>query len=307
MTDTTNSTVSPGPAAEPTRSAAGPASTWFAVDIGRIMSLPERLRALWPHELRPRASETGAATSARDAPMGDETGAGEAPTETVVLGEPFAADSKRGLDVLTAWLTGFTAELNLTRSRITIVISSGDEIAQLEVCLCDDTCLAILVLGGAGFDEFAGFELLRRLRPQELAQVTEELCALIEEDCVLTLTYLTAAKVSGMEFLHRVDGTWFRPTLKRDGETVTVGAEQNLANTAVRTLLATILTRLRTTVTPRAQANGGVRADGEVGANRETGANGGVRADGEVGPNGETGVNGGVRANGEAGVNGRRT
>lgn len=233
---------------------AGPGSSWFAVDIARIMRLPERLRTLWPHELMPRADAVGTAS------VGEGTGAAsvdEAPeaapvagrgiTETLMLGEPSSRDSRRGFDVLTAWLTGFAAELNLTRSRITIVISSGDEIAHLEVSLCEDICLAILVLRGEGFAEFAGFELLRRLRPQDLAQITEELCALVDKDCVLTLTYLDEAKVAGMEFLHRVDGTWARPTLERDGETITVGSEQNLESNAVRILLATVLTRLRTT------------------------------------------------------------
>lgn len=262
MTDTTDST-------------AGPGSTWFVVDISRIMSLPDRLRALWPHELMPRAGEAWATTSAREAPpLGSDPGAGEAATETVKLGVPFAPDSKRGLDVLTAWLTGFAAELNLTRSRITIVISSGEETAHLEVGLCDDICLSILVLRGEGFDEFAGFELLRRLRPQDLAQVTEDLCSLIEKDCVLSLTYLNEAKVAGMEFLHRVDGAWARPTLERDGETITVGVEQNLESTAVRTLLATILTRLRTTVTQQAPADGGTSAHGWASVNGAASANG---------------------------------
>ncbi|TSI13230.1 hypothetical protein [Brevibacterium aurantiacum] len=168
-------------------------------------------------------------------------------TETVMLGESAGRDSKRGPDVLTAWLTGFTAELNLTRSRMTIVISSGDETAHLEVSLCDDICLAILVLHGKGFEEFEGFELLRRLEPSELGRVTEELCSLVEKDCVLTLTYLSEAKVAGMEVLHRVDGTWARPTLERDGDTITVGAENSLEANAVRVLLAAILTRLQTT------------------------------------------------------------
>lgn len=260
MTDTTNSAARPGCGAAEAGRAAGLATSaaerggkWFAVDVGRIMSLPDRLRTLWPHELMPRADDAGA-TSAGETPQGEDPRAGEAITETVMLGEPFAMDSKRGFDVLTAWLTGFTAELNLTRSRITIVISSGDETAHLEVGLCDDICLAILVLRGEGFEEFDGFELLRRFRPQDLAQVTEELCSLVEKDCVLTLTYLNEARVAGMEFLHRMGGSWTRPTLERDGESITVGVERDTEGTAVRTLLAAILTRLRTTVTQRATA-----------------------------------------------------
>lgn len=242
--------------------AARPGSAWFAVDIARIMGLPQRLRTLWPHELMPRADTAGTTsagnaagtTAARDTAGTTSEGqratvvapgADKGITDTVMLGDCAGRESKRGLDVLTAWLTGFTAELNLTRSRITIVISSGDETAHLEVSLCDDICLAILVLHGEGFDEFAGFEFLRRLRPQELGQVTDELSSLIEKDCVLTLTYLSETKVAGMEFLHRVDGTWARPTLERNGGTITMGAECNLDANAVRVLLAATLTRLQ--------------------------------------------------------------
>ena len=227
-------------------SAVGSGGMWIAVDIARIMGLPERLRTLWPHELMPR-TEAAETTSAGVRAMGVTPDAGSKITETVMLGESAGRDSKRGPDVLTAWLTGFTAELNLTRSRITIVISSGDETAHLEVSLCDDICLAILVLHGEGFEEFEGFELLRRLEPSELGRVTEELCSLVEKDCVLTLTYLSEAEVAGMEFLHRVDGTWARPTLERDGETITVGPERSLEANAVRVLLAATLTRLQTT------------------------------------------------------------
>ena len=230
-------------------SAVGSGSTWFAVDIARIMGLPERLRTLWPHELMPRTeSET---TSAGVRAMGVKSDIGRGIMETVMLGESAGRDSKRGPDVLTAWLTGFTAELNLTRSRIAIVISSGDEAAHLEVSLCDDICLAILVLHGEGFEEFEGFELLRRLKPSELGRATEELCSLVEKDCVLTLTYLSEAEVAGMEFLHRVDGTWARPTLERDGDTITVGTESSLDVNAVRVLLAATLTRLQTTTGSR--------------------------------------------------------
>ena len=178
------------------------------------------------------------------------TGAGKEVAETVMLGDSADRKSERGLDVLTAWLTGFTAELNLTRSRITIVISSGDETAHLEVSLCDDICLAVLVLHGEDFAEFDGFELLRRLRAQELGQVTEELCSLVVEDCVLTLTYVSETAVAGMEFLHRVDGTWARPRLERTGGTITVGAERQVGADAVRVLLAATLTRLRTMMFP---------------------------------------------------------
>lgn len=279
------------------------------------MRLPERLKTLWPHGLMPRAGDAGAAATAgtpADAASADDTTAvgtpaddpsagrtsarraegttsagdtspderpvaGKALAETLMLGEPSGAVSKRGFDVLTAWLTGFAAELNLTRSRMTIVISSGVETAHLEVCLCDDIILALLVLHGAGFEDFAGFELLRRLRPQDLAQVTEELCSLLEEDCVLSLTYLDEAKTAGMEFLHRVDGTWARPTLEREGATITVGAEHDMGNSAVRTLLAATITRLWTTSTQRHAADGGQpQADGQRHAadGRQPGADG---------------------------------
>lgn len=241
----------------------GAGGKWFAVDSARIMRLPERLRVLWPHELMPRAdsahadptetdtahADTVGTASAGEADAAEARAAGKKITDTVMLRESSGKVSKRGPDVLTAWLSGFAAELNLTRSRITIVISSGDEIAQLEVALCDDICLAILMLRGEGFEDFLGFELLRRLRPQDLGQVTEELCSLVEKDCVLTLTYLNEAGGAGMEFLHRVEGEWARPTLEREGETVTVGAEHRLESNAVRILLAATLTRLQETAT----------------------------------------------------------
>lgn len=244
-----------------------PESRWFAVDIRRIMRLPDRLKPLWPRELMPHADDVGAAptvsetadgasagpiASARETARSQGPGAGTAIGETLMLGESAGTEPKRGLDVLTAWLTGFAAELNLTRSRMTIVISSGEETAHLEVCLCDDIASAILALRGVGFEGFEGYELLRRLRPQDLAEAVEELCSLIENDCVLTLSCLNEVGAAGLEFLHRVDGTWVRPTLERDGDTITVGAEQELGSGAVRTLLAATLTRLWPTA-----ANGG--------------------------------------------------
>lgn len=233
--------------ATPASEQGGAGSTWFVVDVSRIGRLPERLKALWPHELRPRAGAaetTSAGAAVATADVGREV------TDAAVAGDRLGGESKRGLDVLTAWLTGFAAELNLTRSRITIVISSGKETAHLEVSLCDDICLAVLVLHGEDFAEFDGFELLRRLRVQELGQVTEELCSLVEEDCVLTLTYVSETEVAGMEFLHRVDGTWARPSLERTGGTITVGAEHQVEPDAVRVLLAATLTRLRTMMSP---------------------------------------------------------
>ncbi|WP_231443601.1 hypothetical protein [Brevibacterium zhoupengii] len=237
-----------------TKPGAEPGDKWFAVDAARIMRLPERLRVLWPRELMPGAHAVPGTSSG--AVSGRSPAVGTTMRETVMLGEPVGGSSKRGLDVLTAWLAGFTAELNLTRSRITIVISSGAETVQIEVSLCDDICLAILVLHGGDFEEFADFQLLRRLRPQDLAQVTEELCALVEKDCVLTLTYLDESKVAGMEFLHRVDGVWSRPTLEREGEAITVGAEHRLDGNAVRLLLAATMTRLQTTVFSRSSMTG---------------------------------------------------
>lgn len=243
-----------------TKLGAGPGDKWFAVDAARIMRLPERLRVLWPRELMPGARVARSAVTAPGTPSGVMSGnsAVTATTirETVMLGEPAEGSSRRGLDVLTAWLAGFTAELNLTRSRITIVISSGVETAHLEVSLCDDICLAILVLHGEGFEEFADFQLLRRLRPQDLAQVTEELCSLVENDCVLTLTCLDESKVAGMEFLHRVEGVWSRPTLEREGEAITVGAEHKLDGNAVRLLLASTMARLQTAVFSRPPMTG---------------------------------------------------
>ncbi|GAA1860613.1 hypothetical protein [Brevibacterium marinum] len=258
-----------------TRPEPRPQGRWFAVDVRRIMRLPDRLKPLWPHELMPHADDVGPAptvdesadgasagpkASAGDTAAGEGPGAGTAIGETLMLEESTGTESTRGLDVLTAWLTGFAAELDLTRSRMTIVVSSGEETAHLEVCLGDDIASAILVLRGVGFEEFEGYELLRRLRPQDLAEAVEELCSLIENDCVLTLSCLNEVGAAGLEFLHRVDGTWVRPTLERDGDTITVGAGQDLGSGAVATLLAATLTRLWTTATQptrRSATNGG--------------------------------------------------
>lgn len=239
---------------------------WFVVDVERVMRLPERLRCLWPPEFLPesasgrsRVTEPAGATrpsgasgsSGTSAPSGTITPPGAtAPvsTESVVLDLP-PDQPTRGLDILSAWLAGFAAELNLTHSRITIVVTSGAETVELALCLGADSCRAVLSLGGDGLTEFAGYQLLRRIGPAEITQVVDGLTDLVDADCVLTLSYIGPSRVAGMEFLHRVDGSWRRPVLERSGETITVGAEADAGQAAVRTLLAATLSRLWTAAT----------------------------------------------------------
>lgn len=261
-----------------TPAAVGPAmEQWFVVDHGRIVALPARLKALWPRELLPGTAEGDesaartkvgdaaddtlgepAATSAGDdafasgriaattTSAGDDAFASaEAGTEAVVLTSSGRAP-RREVDVLSAWLAGFAAELGLSRSRMTIVISSGIETVHLAVCLGGDVGRSILSLRGEGFEEFAGCQLLRRVDIRELGQVVNELSGLVERDCVLTLTFLSAAAEAGMELLHRVDGTWFRPVIERVGGSVTVGAEAEAGERAVPALLTSVLSHLWT-------------------------------------------------------------
>lgn len=237
----------------------GPGGQWFVVDFDRIMRLPERLRQLWPRELMPRESvarePVSRESSPRAGPKGTASAGERSGTEVSVMleempsvrsGARSGGRSGRGLDVLTAWLTGFAAELNLTQSRMAIVISSGAETVHLEVSVCEDTCLAILALCGEGFDEFEGFELLRRIRMPDLAQAVEDLGHLVEHDCVLTLSHLILGGRSGLDFLHRNGDSWSRPTLQRSESGITVGTEVDAGTAAVRTLVAATLTRLCT-------------------------------------------------------------
>ncbi|WP_413332963.1 hypothetical protein ACH82I_12375 [Brevibacterium sp. GP-SGM9] len=221
-----------------------PSENWIVVDVGRVMRLPERLRCLWPPEFLPDSVPEPAG---RSVPGGTEPVGRSAPggTETVVLDLP-PEQSARGLDVLSAWLAGFAADLNLTHSRITIVVTSGTETVQLALCLGADSCRAVLTLGGDGLVEFAGYQLLRRIGPAEITQVVDDLTDLVDADCVLTLSYIGHSREAGMEFLHRVDGSWRRPVLERSGETITVGAEADAGEAAVRTLLTATLARLWT-------------------------------------------------------------
>lgn len=235
-----------------------PSEDWFVVDVGRIMRLPERLRRLWPPEFMPESASPanrGAASAenrgvtapgCRRAPSAVD---GRAPdvdgVETVLLDGP-PEQSARGLDVLSAWLTGFAAELNLSHSHITIVISSGVETAHLALCIGEDVCRAILSLGGEGLAEFAGFQLLRRIGLVDLAQIVDGLTELVAGECVLTLSSLSHSREAGMEFLHRVDGVWHRPVLERSGGGITVGAEVDAGEAAVRSLLAATVSRLWT-------------------------------------------------------------
>lgn len=233
---------------------------WFVVDHGRIVALPARLKALWPRELLPGTAEgeeavvgkkagddsdsalgEPAATSAGD----DASTSAEAGTEAVVLASTGRVP-RREVDVLSAWLAGFAAELGLSRSRMAIVISSGIETVHLAVCLGGDVGRSILSLRGEGFEDFAGSQLLRRVDIRELGQVVNDLSGLVENDCVLTLTFLTAAAEAGMEFLHRVDGTWFRPVIERVGGSLTVGVEAEAGERAVPALLTSVLSHLWT-------------------------------------------------------------
>ena len=263
----------------------GQKEQWFVVDLDRIARLPQRLRCLWPRELMPRAGVTvsdvsddcsastpaGAHSAGEPAKSSGKCSGGESGTisgeysggepgtssakvsgslnDSVMLTELPDGGPSRGFDVLSAWLAGFAAELNLTAARMTVVISSGAEVVHLEVCLCEDTCLAVLALRGEGFDEFGGYELLRRIRAQDFARATDDLTRLVEHDCVLTLTYVTTGGSAGLEFLHRRNGVWYRPTLERGSAGITVGAEEDAGGDTVRKLLAATLVHLQTSAT----------------------------------------------------------
>jgi hypothetical protein len=253
---------------------------WIVVDLERIRRLPDRLRRLWPTELSPRrtdpeegdvgpspageddegsrsagesdvgASSVGAGTTSvgesdgRPASTGEEdagaTSAGEN-IELVDLGESVPAN--RELDVLTAWVAGFAAELNQGDVRITVVLSSGVESVHLALCLGQATSQAVLALYGEGFDDFAHHQLLRRIDPARIGHVVDELAGLVEHDCVLTVNWAARGGAAGLEFLHRRDGAWFRPVLERCGDSITVDCDVAADEDAVRMLVAAVLTR----------------------------------------------------------------
>lgn len=245
---------------------------WISVDLERILHLPERLRRLWPAELLPHripqnpripslaeagpgeTAEPGtpsasvgnrSAASAEDASSGAsgaEDASSEASSASGVKGSG-AAGGERELDVLTAWVRGFASELDRGCTRITVVVSSGVEAVHLALCLGAGRGHAMLALSGEGFEDFAGHQLLRRVDPPQIACVVEELAGFVEHDCVLTLSWAARGGIAGLEFLHRRGGTWFRPVLERGADSITVGADVEAGDAAVRMLLGAVLAR----------------------------------------------------------------
>ncbi|WP_166974905.1 hypothetical protein [Brevibacterium atlanticum] len=161
--------------------------------------------------------------------------------ELIDLGE--SVPGNRELDVLTAWVAGFAAELNQGDVRITVVLSSGVESVQLALCLGPATSQAVLALHGEGFDGFAHHQLLRRIDPRRIGNVVDELAGLVEHDCVLTVNWAARGGAAGLEFLHRRHGAWFRPVLERRGDSITVDADVAAEDDAVRMLVAAVLSR----------------------------------------------------------------
>lgn len=258
-------------------------SRWITVDLGRILRLPDRLRRLWPSDLLPQTDNDGSVgptPSGRCAtrppgsavPDGDghppELG-GHPPSRAAVaraaasagitLTAPSAAVRQelpaevvrpRDLDVLSAWLAGFAAELDLARTRMALVVGAESSAVHLEIAMAADSCLAMLALRGADNADFAGYEFLRRLVPGEVASVCEDLSDLVAGDCVLTLTCLGSSADgqparAGMEFLHRQAGRWSRPLLERGENGMTVARTEEMPDGAVRMVVASMLTRLR--------------------------------------------------------------
>lgn len=251
---------------------------WIVVDVGRILRLPDRLLRLWPRDLLPAAARDSAPGSAEDfapepapdsapEPAADSAPAPAdrpdaaarstmtraaasagitvtSPTAPGPDGLPAEVVRPRDLDVLSAWLAGFAAELNLARSRITLVVGAAREAVHLELAVGEGMCLAMLALRGAELADFAGFQFLRRLDLAEVAAVCEDLSDLIAGDCVLTLSSLGESGRPGMEFLNRTSGTWSRPLLERDENGMTVAGMEEMPDGAVRMLIASMLTRL---------------------------------------------------------------
>lgn len=181
------------------------------------------------------ASVNTGSTEARTVAAGEEA-------EVVDLGE--SVRGSRELDVLTAWLAGFAAELNQSDVRITVVVSSGVESVHLALCLGAVTGQAVLALRGEGFEDFADHQLLRRIDPSGIGRAVDELAGLVEGDCVLTLNWAARGDHTGLEFLHRRGGAWFRPVLERSGGSITVDEDASAGDEAVRMLLAAVLTRV---------------------------------------------------------------
>ena len=123
---------------------------WIVVDVERILRLPERLRRLWPRELLPHTGDGSAGpASAKDSRSGPASASdgspgpasakdtGSGPAGGGVAGELVADEPlQRELDVLTAWVAGFAAELNDVDARVTVVVSSGTETVQIGRASC---------------------------------------------------------------------------------------------------------------------------------------------------------------------------
>ncbi|WP_181275137.1 hypothetical protein [Brevibacterium oceani] len=246
---------------------------WIVVDLERIRRLPDRLRRLWPTELSPRrtdpeegdvgpspageddagsrsAGESDVGATSVGMSDGSPASTWEDDPGTTSVGENFelvdlgeSVPANRELDVLTAWVAGFAAELNQGDVRITVVLSSGVESVHLALCLGQATSQAVLALHGEGFDDFAHHQLLRRIDPARIGHVVDELAGLVEHDCVLTVNWAARGGAAGLEFLHRRDGAWFRPVLERCGDSITVDCDVAADDDAVRMLVAAVLTR----------------------------------------------------------------
>ncbi|WP_420097084.1 hypothetical protein [Brevibacterium sediminis] len=228
--------------------------SWIVVDLDRISRLPERLRRLWPPDLLPRRVDRDSrAASAEEEISGAGSGAAAAGSGTGAapsgMGEG-SGGAKRDLDVLTAWLRGFASELNRVRTRISVVVSSGVETVHLALCLGPGIAHAILALQGEGLEDFARHQLLRRIEPGRIGHVVEDLTELVDQDCVLTLSWASGRGATGLEFLRREGGTWYRPVIERAGDSVTVDDDVDAGESAVRKLLSAVLTRTLTAGAP---------------------------------------------------------
>lgn len=216
--------------------------SWIVVDLDRISRLPERLRRLWPPDLLPRRADRDSRAASAEERYGAGSGTAAVSSE---MGEGDEG-AKRDLDVLTAWLRGFASELNRVRTRISVVVSSGVETVHLALCLGPGVGHAILALQGEGLEDFARHQLLRRIEPGRIGHVVEDLTELVDRDCVLTLSWASGRDATGLEFLRRKGGTWFRPVIERAGDSVTVDDDVAAGESAVRKLLSAVLTRTLT-------------------------------------------------------------
>lgn len=105
-------------------------------------------------------------------------------------------------------------------------------------------------VAGEGLEDFARHQLLRRIEPGRIGHVVEDLTELVDQDCVLTLSWASGRGATGLEFLRREGGTWFRPVIERAGDSVTVDDDVDAGESAVRKLLSAVLTRTLTAGAP---------------------------------------------------------